>query len=169
MTIHFGDSTSIATATGLGAKFINAVQLVKTARQTGNVSGETTIMEKAITPSSSSSKILVSFHVSYNAADNYHGHGFKLYRGSTNIMVPDAVGTMGRHSVSGHRTSDDRATANLHGMFLDSPSTTSSTTYYVKIADPNGTSFYINRARNGGTGAGEALSCSTLTLMEVAV
>ena len=65
MTIYFGDSTNIATATGLGAKLINIVQHVKTARQTMNVSSDTTVMSQAITPQSSSHKILVCYHISY--------------------------------------------------------------------------------------------------------
>ena len=59
MTIHFGDSTSITTATGLGAKIGQVLQTVKTNTASRIATSYADLVTVTITPSSTSSKILV--------------------------------------------------------------------------------------------------------------
>ena len=63
---------------------------------------------------------------------------------------------------------DNRATE-LNKMFLDSPATTSATTYSVRIGgSKNGTTdYYINRSYQFPDDNRRATGISTLTLMEV--
>ena len=122
----------------------------------------------AITPKFSSSKVLINISLvgSAHTAD-YHAV-FRLLRGSTAIGVGDANGSApqasfmldsyGLGSLSGH-------TMGFH--FLDSPSTTSATTYKVQaLSHSGGVDVYIGRNRydnNGSTGPGRFPSIITAT------
>jgi hypothetical protein len=52
--------------------------------------------------------------------------------------------------------------------FLDSPATTSSTTYKLQIVSTNGTTHYVNRNVRDDNGDYEPRSISTITVMEIA-
>ena len=78
----------------------------------------------AITPSSTSSKILVSIAFSYRTANGTNNFNATVYRGSTNLLhTTKGTGTLfsGSSYYQGHQTI----------QFLDSPSTTSATTYQL--------------------------------------
>ncbi len=125
----------------------------------------------AITPKFSSSKVLIHVNLvgSAHTAD-YHAV-FRLLRGSTAIGIGDANGSApqasfmldsyGLGSLSGH-------TMSFH--FLDSPSTTSATTYKVQtLSHSGGGDVYIGRNRydnNGSTGPGRFPSI--ITAQEIA-
>jgi len=53
-------------------------------------------------------------------------------------------------------------------MFLDSPSTTSATTYKVQIINVGGRTNYINRNHHNGDTAATPRTASSITLMEIA-
>ncbi len=82
----------------------------------------------SITPSSTSSKILVLICQSYyyNSSNSGFGMGIKIFRGSTVILDPlaDATGPY-PYYISGSSGAYGKASYSL----LDSPSTTSSVTY----------------------------------------
>ena len=117
----------------------------------------------SITPSSTSNKILVTGMVvgsqSTSAFSTYN-----LVRGSTDISQSTGASSL---NVSFFHDNEsfgdfDRGLTYMPINFLDSPSTTSSTTYKVQV-DSNGGSVYINRrGLNDGIGA-----VSTITVMEV--
>ena len=57
----------------------------------------------------------------------------------------------------------------LSGSFLDSPATTSATTYKIQMRSQNsGRDFVLNRHFNDGDGAGSPRTASSITVMEVA-
>ena len=90
-----------------------------------------TTLSVSITPSSTNSKvlILVSQSASVGRADQYPGGAMRLLRGSTSIY--DLSGT-GFNSTIGYITPNDSTSflaAYVPMVYLDSPSTTSSTTY----------------------------------------
>ena len=93
----------------------------------------------AITPTSTSSKILVTAVLPLQCATSGIIH-YTLYRGSTNL----AAGSFGRFYDNASR--DNQATMTI----LDSPSTTSATTYAVYVkATGGGTHYYnINNAKS---------------------
>ena len=103
----------------------------------------------SITPSATSSKILVTIAFSYRTANSTNNFNATIYRNSTNLL----------HSTMGAGTLFD-GTAYYQGhatlQFLDSPSTTSSTTYQLYYK--GGTTTTINT--DSGIG--------TITLQEVA-
>ncbi len=112
----------------------------------------------SITPTSSSSKILA--FVSINGcekANNTASIRFRLVRNSTDIFSFENIIFGG--------TSSPIAYGNTSTSYLDSPTTTSATTYKVQWNVSNGSGIiYINNYGSGGVGT---TNC-TLTLMEIA-
>lgn len=108
----------------------------------------------SITPSATSSKVLVLFTgVGRNAGstDDQQG-GARLVRGSTAIWTQNRWHTSYSPGNSGWAQNQPTAIT-----YLDSPSTTSSTTYKVQICAHNGT--YVSNQGN--------FNGSTLTLLEI--
>lgn len=110
----------------------------------------------SITPASSSSKILISVNLTgfFSTVANTSGR-WTIFRGSTNI-APTGSGTgqnLGEIYASAGQTLN-----NSNTMYLDSPNTTSSTTYTIHFASNNGNN--IQFQPNNQT--------STIILMEIA-
>ena len=134
-------------------------------------------LSATITPKFNTSKILVQvvFHASIGG--NYAGHYLTLKRGGTDINIGDAAGSRTRGSLALQTATfwDDNSGANYSmGQaslnFLDSPATTSATTYGLYHADADGTNnLYVNRSRTDGDIASYIRVASTITLMEVSV
>ena len=122
----------------------------------------------AITPNFSSSKILVTVNLStrvYDGNTNYANGSFQILRGSTAISgsVPtDGSGTfeVGMFDSGGSSVEMNHRYVNT---VLDSPSTTSATTYSVKMA--------VYGSAGGEIGVnlgGSAYGTSTIRLQEIA-
>ena len=127
---------------------------------------DVTGLTASITPSNSSNKILVLLRTTQSV----HGDGFikaKLLRGSTDIAVANGKDyfTLNYPSRSATDTNIYVAHGSQHLDFLDSPSTTSSTTYKVQILTSSGQTASINRGRDSDNYRG----VSSITLMEIAV
>ncbi len=120
-----------------------------------------------ITPTSASNKILViaSVVASQDVAVN---NGFlRLARGATGIDVGDAAGSRYQATTAVDASAADYPT-NLSMLFLDSPATTSATTYAVQIsAHSGGGSMFVNRSDNDGNNTFQARYASTITVIEV--
>lgn len=124
-----------------------------------------------ITPSSTSSKIMVMADVNYG-----HDVGtmhFRLVRGSTAIAVHDTPGGSRIASTKSSRPMSDPYVIysdNLSMNFLDTPNTTSATTYKVQAtlgATYNDT-MYLNRPPHAGDSNDyNGRGVSTLILMEI--
>jgi len=131
------------------------------------------IMSLAITPVSSSSKIFCI--VSVNATQSTSVAGFRILRGSTPIGVGDADGS--RRQITSHyygyntSYSNGSHLQNSAGFFVDSPNTTSATTYNVEVTHGSVSTQTVWVNRMGNSDADQAKvtrpSCS-LTLMEIA-
>lgn len=131
------------------------------------------VLQASITPSSSSSKILIFYSISFSCS-NVNGDASvpaRLVRGSTAICVGDAAGSR-IQVTSGQQWASGRS--DMYGVhtqnFLDSPATTSSTTYSVQLAG-RGTgsgTWYCNRNYDDANSTEGSRSTSTITLMEIA-
>jgi hypothetical protein len=111
----------------------------------------------SITPSNSTSKILVL--VSQNGLWKSNGNAdncidLKLFRNSTDLLSPNMAGAMSQTSA----TTINVTSAST--CYLDSPSTTSATTYKTQFCSRNGASQVAVQFAS--------LSNSTITLMEIA-
>ena len=154
---------------------IQVKSVVKT--DTFSLSGTTaftdvTGLSVAITPASTSNKILVLYDLSWGSND---GHvSCRLMRDSTAIKVGDAAGS-NRPRVTGQfncATGDEFDIYQVAGTFQDSPNTTSSITYKWQVGTPynSGYNIYVNRqgTESGGDQAYNGRSASAITVMEVA-
>lgn len=128
---------------------------------------DVTGLSATITPSSSSNRILVmaTFTVGSDLATVFLG--FRLVRGSTVIYVGDAAGSRTQASGAAGRVNDVSDTYSINFNFLDSPSTTSATTYKIQGLNNNANTWYVGsnglNANNSATGRYP----STITLMEI--
>ena len=115
---------------------------------------EVTGSATAITPTSASNKILVraTFGMT-NSNNNYYAHAY-LYRGSTLLGTSVATGKGGGHGI--HSQSIER---------LDSPNTTSSTTYTLRLA-AEGNTAKIGRAATASSDSDQHDDLS-IVLMEI--
>ena len=135
----------------------NVIQVVqgKTTTQisTTSTSYVTTGLTASITPSSSSSKILVTF-IGEMQTQNGAQVNATIYRNSTDL----ATGSGGRGFVQLYNGAGELQTT-VAGTVLDSPATTSSTTYTI----------YMKRTGSGTTVffAGDSVDC-IITLQEIA-
>lgn len=127
----------------------------------------------SITPSSTSSKILVKVHIAYGCPQNNYGHG-RILRDSTVIGVGDSGLSsqfQGSIPVQTESTGSTQFKTYISAMeFLDSPSSTSSLTYKVQVAVPysSGTkSITINKPHNNTNAVYIGRYISTINLYEV--
>ena len=129
---------------------------------------DVTGLSATITPSSTSSKILVL--VSTNAGTNPSGVAeFKLLRGSTEILLADSAGSRSRTTFTLYTGSGNNGAAGVGTNFLDSPSTTSATTYKITMrSNSSGQIVAVNRTQDDADGASTSRGTSTITLMEIA-
>ena len=119
-----------------------------------------------ITPTYSTSKILVTLHISLS---NYSLASFRLLRGSTVIALGDDGGgnrvqaTIGAMSF----TRDGHRVANGSIMFLDSPNTTNQITYKIQTKTQGGGTIYVGRSSLFQDSANSATLPCSITAMEV--
>jgi hypothetical protein len=118
----------------------------------------------SITPTSATSKILV--HVSV-VAGSQGIFAVRLLRDSTAVGVADTVSAHTPASVASFTNSDANTTAIGAFTYLDSPTTTSATTYKVQ-ATTQGSTNYINRTINDVDSNTGPRSASSITVMEIA-
>ena len=121
----------------------------------------------SITPTSVTSKILVICNITATAAGAVFSVQGRLVRGSTPIAIGDAAGS--RTQASYMWEGAQEANFGISTTYLDSPATTSSTTYKIQIRTNNGAyTTYVNRATTDVDSSAYARTASTITVMEIA-
>lgn len=147
---------------------LQVVQTVKTDNFSGtsNTSEiDITGMTATITPTDSSNKILIQISLSYSAQSTTYK--MRLKRGTTDIGLGDANGSRQRALTGLGYTRDGNQLESGCFLYLDSPATTSATTYKISVINDNTEAIYINHSKdNQNNNTGIACS-STITLMEV--
>ena len=118
-----------------------------------------------ITPSATSSKVLVMATINYGGTSNMYG-AVRLVRGSTAIGIGDAAGSRTRSSA--FTSSDDNSKAfSATFDFLDSPSSSSQQTYKLQVTLNSGQTFKLNSEGENIDNAANHRTISTITLMEI--
>ena len=133
---------------------------------------EITGLSASITPKSTSNKILVTVNIGQLGANADSTYNLILYRGSTAICLGDAAGSRIRSSAGGGiPTSGQTWRSHVPSFsFLDTPSTTSTITYTVRVGGNTSSTMTINYDYRNTDGANDsARTPSTITLQEVAV
>ena len=150
--IQVVSSTLTSTASGTGTSIVD------------------TGLTGTITPSSSSSKIYVNGYITLGSS-SFFVYCF-LVRGSTQIFKGDTASNRPTPPVANtqHMTGND--IYNFEAVpfqFLDSPNTTSATTYKIQIRHYASGTWYVNRTHADRDLSGhEPRGTSILTLMEIA-
>ena len=152
MTINFGDGTTLDSATISAGKVLQVVEGRKTDKfaTTSSSLVDVTSLSVAITPAASSNKVLVRAVCSMGMGGGGIDGFIVLMRGSTAIKVEQCTRMGG---------SEQNYTFVMEK--LDSPSTTSSTTYKVQ-AKVSSNELFVNR-----DGSNDQLGESTITALEI--
>jgi len=168
-----GITTRMADAGMSAGSIIQVVQAHKTDTWDSSSSSyaDVTGLSVAITPSATSSKILVSVNVNCGASTRYAA--FYLSRGSDTIGLGDGEGSRARIGFQTHSnhsaTNSSYMMNNSSFQLLDSPNTTSATTYKLKAKIHYGSgTIYVNRGVNNDDYGYTARGSSVITVMEVA-
>lgn len=107
----------------------------------------------SITPTSTSSKILIQFSISTGITLNGQYNYFKVYRGSTPLGAEAAMGGSLHWSI-------------CYGATLDSPATTSATTYSIYFRSSN--TGNTNYAGWSGSFSSPSQNMNSFVLQEIA-
>ena len=181
MAINFSDGTSFTTATVSAGKIIQ-VQTDQESSHTACTPDTQLVfkdipLSKAITPSATSSKILVSFTLFGETTSNSRDHYFRVKRaisgGSTSFITAadqgNRTGTL-LIGAMGLADSDAGHSPNIITMtdYLDSPSTTSAVTYTVQHTCHGINTFHMNRTVDTDNQDAREDGISWLTLKEIA-
>lgn len=146
------------------SKFGQIVQTVKsdTYSQTATSFTDITGFSVSITPTLATSQVLVMVDANLGQGDN--DTTIRLLRGSTVIFAGTAAGT---RPLGFGAAVDNIGTNffNVAGIFLDSPATTSATTYKVQML-VNAVTGYLNR-NNRDTDGSDPRLASSITVIEV--
>lgn len=137
---------------------------------TAAVGGVTAAMiSAAITPATTSSKILV--FVSLSVGFNTTGFSItsNVYRAGAQIFLADASGSIQRTTTGTAYGGNSRNLSSNTYTGLDSPATASAVTYDVRLGHTDGAShtMYLNRSNSGSNNNEHSVGTSSLTLMEI--
>lgn len=170
-----------------GVAYNSVLQVVSTTKTdsfsgsvTSGGSTDITGLSVTITPKFDTSKILVFAHVTgaSERAGSFYSTllPIRLVRGSTNVCVGDAAGNRTRATTSaGGTTVGGTSTSPVSSaafMFLDSPATTTATTYKIQAVSAWGENatlnFWVNRGLLDGDNNYTGRFASSITVMEIA-
>ena len=159
--------TNSGTANGFGGgKVLQVVSAVLTS--TFSSSSATFVdsgLNVSITPSATSSKILVLVQTNGSSASG-GGTYVNLVRGSTDILLGDAATGMIQCSGGSENAGSEYENIHFALTYLDSPSSTSSTTYKTQVRSRNTNAFYVNRQQTESSGRAARIP-STITCIEI--
>ena len=155
-----------------GGGIIQVVSAAKTDAQTITTSGTTiydvTGLSVNITPKFSTSKMFIMAMVNGYWASST-GNIILLRRNtSDSIFVGDASGSRGQGTAHPY-VSNDAYQSTIPIMYMDSPATTSATTYKISVqeVDGGGNTIYINRPASTTDSLNRVRCPSSITVMEV--
>ena len=120
----------------------------------------TTGLTASITPTSSTSKVAIFAMVSYQTLGNNTGLGLALYKGGSVLWNPSLAYSGGPYGAAYGSASALAGFIPLN--YIDSPATTSSTTYAIYFASYNATGVKVQPSDTANNGQ------SSIILMEIA-
>ena len=122
-------------------------------------------LSASITPASTDNKILVIADTKINGLDGNNTCTVRVLRGSTAFYQGDAASSRAQTSSSGYAVGGDEGAIGNVIVALDSPSTTSSTTYKIQAGSNN--TMFVNRTPTDTDNANFQRTASSITLIEV--
>jgi hypothetical protein len=157
-----------------GGKLLQLVSTAKTdtySQAVSQVYTDVTGLSVAITPTLATSKVYVSvtLHAANDAASGERGM-FRIMRDSTAIAIGDTAGSRTRATTGYSSLTAVTQMSYLYGInFLDSPATTSATTYKIQMFTTSAAVQYVNRTQDNADAAYTGRMISTITVMEIGV
>lgn len=149
---------------GSGQTVVQVVQSVVTTQITASANTWTNLISASITPLSTSNKILVMYATNSQAGNNETLT--RLLRNATTLPVYTGGDVTYIGMTMGSQYGTVWGGQSISMQYLDSPATTSSTTYYLQGYQDN---LSLSFNRSNGTNAGDSQGgITTLTLMEIA-
>ena len=161
--------------TGGGGGIIQVVSALKTdtASQSSNTLAAISGLQPTITPTSSTSKILININLKIGSNSQFTPMNLKLYRSIGGSETEIFSGTDVGSRTSGFWGCQDYSAARptyfqlpISSQYLDSPSTTSQITYLIKWQVQQYI-MYLNRTGDDTNDSGAHRLSSSVTLMEV--
>ena len=178
MAIYFSDGTSMSTAAG--GKLLQVQTDQETSytecRPDTQLVFKDTGMTMNITPSATTSKILVSFTLFGDFSGDASNHYLRIKRaisgGSTSYITAadqgNRVGTLFMGGMGNTSTGGSTPTQITMSDYVDSPSTTSAVTYTIQHTSHGRDRFHLNRTEDTANNDAHEDGISWLTLKEVA-
>ena len=166
------NATCSGTATGFG-KLLQTIMVEKT--DVTSFSGGTTRADISgitvnITPSATSSKILIHSTLNFCGRAGEYAFGLYLMRDSTDLAKGDASSSRTRATIGGLTDSSNNYDMRpWHYTYLDSPNTTSQVTYKWQWNDPfHNLTLYLNRTYSDADAAYTPRGASNIIVQEIA-
>jgi hypothetical protein len=154
-----------------GGKIMQVVSTAKTDTFSTTATTFTAVtgLSATITPTSSTSRIFVMVSFFHGQDFNASQIAFDVRRGSSSVFIGDASGSRTSATGTAYHHGNNNFGSYNSASFVDSPATTSATTYQLFISCEPGssTTIYINRSFNDGNGTTSVRGASSITLMEV--
>jgi hypothetical protein len=154
----------------------SVIQVVSTAKtdtfsesiSSGAEGGDVTGLTVSITPSSTLNKILVSASLYVHVESNLMGA--TIYRNGSVVFRGDASGSRTRVTAVADASNAISYMVTLPISFIDSPATTSSVTYTIRLRHTSGITrvCYVNRPTTDDDAYYSFRPASTITVMEIA-
>jgi hypothetical protein len=156
---------------GYGGFTGNIIQVLQTSIDTQLSTSSTSYVDitglsVSITPKYSTSKILIRFKLNGSNTATSNLNAYQIVRGSTAVGNGAQGSRRFCHSAVRGSIGDVNSSFVASGEFLDSPSTTSATTYKMQFLVDGGTG-YINRDDTNGNSTSYPSPLSSITVMEV--
>ena len=169
-----GDGDSTIDTLARAGNILQVVQTFKTdsVSITSSSYVDITGMTLSITPQSSSNKILLDVNLNAGGGNNMYA-GIKVMRGSTAIGVSTAMSLSSQVNASFAAYTDsggnsDVKAYNFGFRHLDSPNTTSATTYKLQVYTRSAVEFTLNRPSENDNEVYMIGQTSAITAYEVA-
>ena len=169
LTLPTNTGTLISTASA--GTVLQVVQTAKTSAFTTAALSPTDVtgMSVSITPTSASNKILIMFYVGL-VGNTSGGQGTELWllRNSTQLNIGDTAGSRTSVTAALGVGSVNFAFSPVSIVFLDSPATTSATTYKIQLATQDSGTACFNQRGDDANAASYQRSGASIIVMEIA-
>ena len=162
-------SGALGFGTPSGGKVLQVIGVTKADTFSHNTTSwvDITDMTVSITPAATSSKIYVTSSIACGQRGYTSYMWIKLVRDSTDVFVGDAAGSRNQVTVSGGMGDDYSQMTQAAISYIDSPNTTSATTYKLQMKCQNTDAQYINRSYVDTDSAVYSRAASSIIVMEI--
>ena len=151
----------------MGEKRDNVSQTVAS-----GATGSSAVLSATITPTSTSSKVKISGSVTVGMSNPSNVLYIKLYKGGSELSAASSSETAGSRqtgAIGGTLFEYTWQASSIPFHYIDSPNTTSATTYQIYLSHSSGNSMtlYLNRSHVNNNDSSYALTASHIILEEV--